>query len=73
MGDLAKDEVTGFEGLVTAHIRHLTGCDTVWLTSQTETHEGKAIERHFDVTQLKLMATNPLKIQGFPKQVESAG
>ncbi len=73
MGDLAKDEVTGFEGLVTAHVRQLTGCDTIWLTSQTEVHDGKAVERCCDVMCLELLESNPLGIQGFPEQAEPAG
>ena len=73
MGDLAKDEVTGFKGLVTAHVRHLTGCDTVWLTSQTETKDGNAVEQCYDVLRLELLESNPMEIKGFPKQAEPAG
>jgi len=73
MGDLAKDEITGFEGLVTAHVRHLTGCDTIWLTSKTEEHEGRPVERVFDVLQVLQVESNPMGIKEFPEQVEAAG
>ena len=73
IGDLARDEITGFEGLVTAHIRHLTGCDTAWLTSRTETKDGKAVDQCFDVLRLELVETNPVDIKGFPDQAEPAG
>ena len=73
MGDLAKDELSGFEGIVVTHLRHLTGCDTIWLSSQTETHEGKPVERHFDVLRLELLESNPMNIKGFPEQAEPTG
>ncbi len=75
IGDLVKDELTGFEGIVTCHSRHITGCDTVWLTSQTAKNpEAKdPMERNFDVNRIKLIESNPLNIQGFPEDVEPAG
>ncbi len=73
IGDLVEDELTGFEGILTCHSRHLTGCDTAWVTSQTETHDGHAIERVFDIMRLVILKRNPLKIKGFPEDVEPAG
>lgn len=32
LGKKARDRVTLFEGTVTGHAKHLTGCDTVCLT-----------------------------------------
>jgi hypothetical protein len=73
LGDLVKDELTGFEGIATTHQRHLTGCDGVWITSQTVVHEGKSVERCFDVLRVQLVESNPLKIEGFPDDVPAAG
>ncbi len=73
IGDRVRDAISKFEGIVTTHSRHLTGCDTLWLTSETETHEGKSVQRCFDVMQLELVEENPLGVQGFPQDVPSAG
>lgn len=75
LGDLAKDELTGFEGIATAHIRNLTGCDTVWLTSRTLTQKDSVMpeERCFDVMRLVLVETNPMEIKGFPDDVPASG
>ncbi len=73
MGDLAREVVTGFKGIVTAHTRHLTGCDTVWLTSQTEVENGVAVERCFDVLRVECVETNPLDVTGFPDDEAASG
>ncbi len=73
LGDRVKDAISGFKGLVTSHSRHLTGCDTVWLTSETETCNGQPVERCFDVLSIELVDSNPLDIQSFPENVEPAG
>jgi len=75
LGDLAKDELTGFEGIVTTHQRHLTGCDTVWLTSQdlVEKDTQKPEEKSFDVLRLELVESNPLNVEGFPEDIPPAG
>ncbi len=31
LGDLVCDRVTGFQGIVTTHAKHLTGCDRLWV------------------------------------------
>lgn len=75
IGDLVKCELTGFTGIVTTHSRHLTGCDTVWVTHRTKTkHEAdEPVQLHFDVLELELIASNPMKVEGFPEHVEPAG
>lgn len=74
IGDLCKDTLTGFVGVLTCHARHLTGCDTAWLTSRTEIHEGKAVERGFDVGRLELVEANPLGLERTPRvEVPAAG
>ncbi len=74
MGDLARNIVTGFEGIVTCHQRHLTGCDTVWLTGKAGSGEhGKAAESSCDVLAVELIEENPRNIQAMPKDVPAAG
>lgn len=72
LGDRAKDPVTGFEGIVTCHIRYLQGCDCVWLTAQ-HGDDGKKRECFVHVPQLELVEANPLKATPMPKGVASAG
>ena len=36
LGKLARDKVTGFEGVVTGHGEHLYGCDTYGLTPKVD-------------------------------------
>lgn len=32
LGDQVRDKITGFEGIVTTHAQHLTGCDRLWVS-----------------------------------------
>lgn len=32
LGDRVRDKITGFEGIVTTHATHLTGCDRLWVS-----------------------------------------
>lgn len=74
IGDLCRDEITGFVGILTTHCRHLTGCDTCWLTSRTETHEAKPVQLHFDIGSLTLVEANPLGLRRVPSDdVPAAG
>lgn len=55
LGMVAKDRITGFEGVVTGHCRHLTGCDTYGLAAQ-ELKDGKTVDVHwFDVNRLEII------------------
>lgn len=75
LGDSVRDELTGFEGMVYTHLRHITGCDTVWVRSATEKKnaEGKLLEECFDVIRLELVTVNPKNIQSMPAHVEPVG
>ena len=72
LGDRARDPVTGFEGIVTTHNRHLTGCDTVWLTGKIG-EDGKGRERSVHVPVLELVKSNPLGATPLPRNVEASG
>jgi len=72
LGDRAKDPVTGFVGIVTTHQRHLTGCDTVWLTGPVN-DKGEKTERCVDVLAVELVESNPLGATPMPAEVPPAG
>ncbi len=74
MGDQARDTITGFEGLVTTHSRHITGCDTVWLTGLAKDGDkGTPTQSSCDVLALELVEENPRCIESMPKDVPAAG
>jgi len=43
LGDKVRDRITGFEGIASAHAKHLTGCDRVWVSPRVG-GDGKPIE-----------------------------
>ena len=55
LGDIAKDEISGFKGVVVARTQWLHGCDRLTLAPQ-ETHEGKVLDmQSFDIGQCELV------------------
>lgn len=40
LGDEVRCKITGFTGVITAHARHLTGCDRFWVQPPVDA-EGK--------------------------------
>jgi hypothetical protein len=55
LGDVAKDTISGFEGVVTSYTTWLNGCVRLGLSPQ-KMHEGKLIENQvFDIEQLALV------------------
>lgn len=72
LGDRARDVVSGFVGIVTTHGRHLTGCDSVWLTGEVD-KEGKVKEKFVHLAQLELVDSNPLDCTRMPEEVPAAG
>jgi hypothetical protein len=72
LGDRARDPVTGFEGIVTTHSRHITGCDTVWLTGPVG-DDGKRRELCVDVLRVELVEANPLRGKPLPAEVPPSG
>lgn len=57
IGDTAKDIITGFKGVVMAHIQFLTGCDQMGLCPITKkgANEKKEEWQYFDITRLERM------------------
>ena len=55
LGQEAEDIITGFKGIITAHIRYLSGCDQYCLSPRVD-NEGKHIDgRYVDEPALKLV------------------
>jgi hypothetical protein len=55
IGQRLRDKVTGFEGIVTAYIQHITGCDTYALTPPVD-KDGKTRDSNsFDDSRLVLL------------------
>ena len=75
LGDLVKDELSNYVGIVTCHARHLTGCDTLGVTSRDKVQKDTLTpeERWFDVMRLVLVEENPMGVTGFPENAEPAG
>lgn len=70
LGDIARDTVTGFEGVVVAITKWLHGCDRVCIQPQ-KLKDGKPIEGvTFDALQLELvkpMGHRPQTSTGGPR------
>jgi hypothetical protein len=56
MGDIAKDELTGFEGVVIGRTHWLTNCDRLTLQPQAVDKEGQPSKSNsFDITHCRLV------------------
>jgi hypothetical protein len=52
LGSKVRDKITGFEGIVTSHVRYLTGCDQHGVTPEAK--DGKIQEsEYFDYKRLE--------------------
>lgn len=55
LGSLVRDQITGFEGVVTARTTYLNGCERISVQSKT-LNDGKVIpEECFDIQQLDIV------------------
>ncbi len=75
LGDLAKDVVTGFEGVVIGITEWLHGCTTVTVRP-TELHDGKQIDSaSFDEPQLEIVKKSvvPSKVTIEPVKARRTG
>ena len=67
LGSKAKDIITGFTGIVTAHAEYLTGCDQYCLKPQDLDKDGgmkKGV--WFDVEQIEVCDNSLLQINSRP-------
>jgi hypothetical protein len=59
LGARARDRITGWSGIVTSVSRHLTGCDTVGITSENPAVDREKSFRWFDVTCVEVIEAEP--------------
>jgi hypothetical protein len=58
VGDIAKDSITGFQGVVVGRTEWLNGCARIGLQPQSLNKDGKPIEvEWFDETQCTLISS----------------
>ena len=61
LGKVAKDQITGFQGIITGRAQYLTGCNTYGLLPQKLNKEGKIQEADwFDEVRIKIVKDGPL-------------
>jgi hypothetical protein len=62
MGDMAKDELTGFEGVVIGRTHWLTNCDRITLQPRSLDKDGQPTKSNsFDITHCSLIAKAVIK------------
>lgn len=69
LGKLAKDKITGFQGILTARCEFLTGCNR-YCIQPTELKDGKPIDSiYFDEAQIEIISDGISKndVQGEKK------
>lgn len=64
-GDKARDIITGFEGIVTAECKYLTGCEQILLNpGRLQAESGAPVEScWFDIDRLELVEVDAVKIK----------
>ena len=62
LGVKARDKVTGFVGIVTTHSRHLTGCDSYWLSAEYKDGQTETQQRCFDEIRLEVLDPRPVLV-----------
>ena len=73
LGDLVKDAITGFTGVISSHTRHLTGCDRVTIDGQVQGEEQKFTTHYCDVLSVEVIEVNYVKATPLPVDVAPAG
>jgi hypothetical protein len=59
LGQRARDQVTGWIGIITGTGHHLTGCDTVGIVSEDPKIDNEKNCRWFDVTRIEIIDSDP--------------
>lgn len=58
LGDRVRDRVTGLEGIVTAHSKHIAGCDRLWMSPRVGS-DGKQVEGQWiDIDLVEILETS---------------
>jgi len=64
LGDKAKDKISGFEGIVTAEVKFLNGCDRLQITPDKLNTDGSLIDgEYFDRPQLQRVKEKKIKVE----------
>jgi len=62
LGDLARDVITGYQGIITGECRYLTGCEQV-LISPPVGEDGKLRDGHwFDADRIEVIAAGSVRL-----------
>lgn len=63
-GDEAKDQITGFTGIITGFARYITGCDQYCLSPQGLDKDGKPQDgRWFDENRIEMTRASVVSIR----------
>ena len=60
LGDLVRDKITGFEGIVVAETRWLNNCVRLSVQSRKLKDDQKPVDMTFDITDIELLEKDPL-------------
>lgn len=73
LGDLVRDRITGFEGIVIGRTEWLRGCDRVTVQGR-ELHDGKPTEPvSFDVPDVELVQKSVVERDEAPPERKTGG
>lgn len=54
LGQEGRDKITGFKGIITCHVRYITGCDQYGLTPKAKNGETKS-SQWFDEARIEII------------------
>jgi hypothetical protein len=61
LGDEVRHKVTGFQGIVTSHAKHLSGCDRLWIEPKVDAN-GKPMDGQWaDIDMLEIVRPQVLE------------
>jgi hypothetical protein len=69
LGSRVRDRVTKFEGTMTGHAKHLTGCDTVCITPTVDSDGRTRSNEWFDIERVEEI--DEFQPCGFAPEVEA--
>lgn len=73
LGDVARDRISGFQGVVTSITHFLSQCTRVSLSPQG-LHDGKPIEAHwFDITHIEVLERGSFATKPFQDGEKTGG
>ncbi len=66
LGKEGKDKITGFTGVITAHVKYLTGCDQYCLTPKVNDKGETMTGEFFDEARIEITGNGilPEEVQG---------